>query len=1108
VTDPSNAVVAGVKVTLENQDTGLARTATTNAAGNFVFADLPVGTYRIEVTFAGFDPAVLTGIALNVADVRECNVQLSAGRVTEVVSVEASAYAVKTVGAEISGLVGGEQVRELPLNGRNFLQLTLLQPGVTPAEGLNTVNKGLLGGADISVSGGSTTSNMWLVDGADNVDHGSNRTILVYPSVDAIEEFKIQRNNYGAEFGQAGGAQVNVVTRGGTNAFHGSGYYFARRDSWNSTNYFLKQAGLPKAPLKWDDFGGTFGGPIVRDKVLFFLSYERNTDDRTDVRSGFVPTAAERSGDFSGPPIAGCTPEAPFDPLTGRPFPGNVIPADRLSPAGLAYLRLYQLPNNAPGSGCSNYVGTVPTPIHWDQIHARLDWNIDDRTRAMVRYTQDGWKADNSDLADPATSVVGSDWAQPSRSLVAQLNRIFGSSLTNTLTFSYSANVITVTRTGDSRAVDQVSSLLPTLYPASVKQWGGSAQPGSFFGVGPYGGLWNFAPWKNNQGLYVLKDDFSGVFGRHFFKAGLFLSTNAKNELAGPATVESVNLGGTTGSLTPDGYVPGLTSGNPVADVLLRGTVFGTSELRTLRNVKARWRDLELYAADSYKLTPRLTADFGLRLSHLEPTWMADDQQANFVPEAVDPALGNSPCNGMEYPPGTNPCPALGLAGGRDASTRALVPTRLLWVAPRLGIAWNVRGDGKTAVRGGVGLFYERERVNKGLSAGLNPPFSGTADVFRTLDANAPVVGDAASTYGAPGTAVETKVGNVHYWQWNVTLEHELFRNTLVELAYVGGRGLGLLGQANLNEVPPANRLAYAQTGDPTLRPLDGIAGIGNGDLPQWQHDRDSVYHGLQVAISSRFGRGSVLALGYTWSRLITTGSADSASSGFLDPAYAYTDGTRPNLNRARGATDRTHAFNASLVLALPKLQGESAFVRHTLGDWEGAAIVQAATGYPVTVGAWVPGLNGVGGTGYGQLQTPNRVVGQPCTVITANEVQWLNPAAFTLDGFAIGTNGTAGRNICIGPGLFQADAAIYKNIHLSSSVKLQLRFEVFNLFDTVNFLGASLNTSYFAGNAVFDTGNPATATRILSAKPPGDFGQLTAARDPRTIQLGIRLTF
>ncbi len=1107
VTDPSHAVIAGAKVALKNEATGLARTAVTNEAGNYSFADLPVGSYEVEVAFTGFKSAARTRIVLNVADAREVNVQLATGDIAEAVSVEASSYAVKTVGAEIAGLTSGDQVRELPLNGRNFLQLTLLQPGVTPTDGLNTANKGLLGGADISVSGGSITSNMWLVDGADNMDHGSNRTILVYPSVDAIEEFKIQRNNYGAEFGQAGGAQINVVTRGGTNTFHGSGYYFARRDSWNATNYFLKQAGLPRAPLKWDDFGATVGGPILKDKLHFFVSYEKNIDDRTDVRSAFVPTAAERAGDFSGAPLHDCTPAAPIDPRTGAPFPGNVIPADRIGSAGLAYLKLYQLPNTTPSSGCNNYVEAVPTPVSWDQINTRLDWNISNTTRVMVRYTRDGWKADNTVLwGDAPYSVVGSDWDQPGQSLVAQASRTIGSAMANTLTFSYSANVITAARVGDSALVDEINGLLPTLYPASVKERGGVGQP-YFYGAGPYGYLSNQAPWKNNQSFYILKDDFSAGFGRHFLKAGFFLSTNAKNEEPGNASQESVQFGGAIGTLAHGVYLPGLTSGNPVADMLLQGTVYATNELKTNKSVQQRWRDLELYLADSFKVTRRVTADFGLRLSHLEPPWMADDQQANFVPNAIDPALGNSPCNGMEYPPGMNPCPGLGLEGGEDAPTRSLVPVKFLWFAPRLGVAWDVFGDGKTAIRGGVGLFYERERVSTGLGLGLNPPISGTAAVTRTLDSNASVDGgEAAPEYGAPGSALETTPGNAHYWQWNVTVEHELLRNTLLELAYVGSRGLGLLGQTNLNEVPPENRLAYARTGDAALRPLDGITGIGNGDLALWQHDRSSIYHGLQVALNSRFGRGSVLALAYTWSKVISTGALDSAAGG-IDPVLLYTDSTQPKLNRARAGTDRTHMFNASLVLALPTLQDKPSFVRNVLGDWEFATIVQAGSGYPTSFGAWVPGLNGLGGTGNTQLQTPNRVVAEPCTVSTANELQWINPAAFTLDGFEIGTNGNTGRNICNGPGLFLTDASLYKNIRLGRRLKLQLRFEVYNLFDRVNFTGY-MNTFYNAENVVFDTGDAATATTVLSASPPGNFGQFTAARDPRTIQLGIRLMF
>jgi hypothetical protein len=249
-----------------------------------------------------------------------------------------------------------------------------------------------------------------------------------------------------------------------------------------------------------------------------------------------------------------------------------------------------------------------------------------------------------------------------------------------------------------------------------------------------------------------------------------------------------------------------------------------------------------------------------------------------------------------------------------------------------------------------------------------------------------------------------------------------------------------------------------------------------------------------------------VLALAYTWSKLITTSS--DTSSGGLDTDLLYTDSTQPGLNRARGTTDRTHMFSASLVLALPTLQDKSRFVRNMLGDWEFTTIVQAGSGYPVTVGASVTGLNGPGGTGITQLQTPNRVTGEPCTVSTANGTQWLNPAAFTLDGYQIGTNGTAGRNVCDGPGLFQADASLYKNIRLGPRVKLQLRFEVFNVFNNVNFLGYSLDTDYNAQNVVFDTGNPATATRIISATPQGTFGQLHKARDPRTMQLGIRLTF
>ena len=375
VTDQTKAVVPGATVTISSADTGLTRTAVTNGDGVYAVTDLPVGHYNLSVELQGFKTATHQNIVLQVAEDREINVVLEPGGLNETVSVQAEATPVKTVGGDVSSTITGQQVRELPLNGRNFLQLATLMPGVSAPDFLNVKDKGLLGGSDLSVSGSAVTSNMWTVDGANNNDVGSNRTILVYPSVDAIEEFKILRNSYSAEFGQASGAQINIVTRGGTNRFSGSGFYFGRNDALDAKNYFLVKANQPKDQLTRNDYGWTLGGPIMKDRLQFFASQEWNRETRGDPRAAFEPTAAERSGDFSGPSIPGCTGPTPVDPLTGQPFPGNKIPADRLSQGGLAFLQLYPLPNTTPGPGsCNNWVTSLNTPIDWRQDNVRLDY--------------------------------------------------------------------------------------------------------------------------------------------------------------------------------------------------------------------------------------------------------------------------------------------------------------------------------------------------------------------------------------------------------------------------------------------------------------------------------------------------------------------------------------------------------------------------------------------------------------------------------------------------------------------------------------------------------------------------------------------------------------
>lgn len=1122
VTDQTGGVMAGAKVTVTNEGTGLTRTANTNEAGNYSFSELPVGSYRVEVASEGFKSEIRSKIGVTVAEDRQIDVQMQTGAVTETVNVEVAAVAVDTTGGDIAGLMTGEQVRELPLNGRNFIQLTLLQPGVTAQQGLDTKSKGLAGGSDISVSGGSTTSNLWLVDGADNVDHGSNRTILVYPSVDAIEEFKIQRNNYGAEFGQAGGAQINLVTRGGTNEFHGSAYYYGRRDQWNSANYFLEQAGGGAAPLHWDDFGATLGGPIMKDKLHFFLSYEKNNDKRSDVRTSFVPTQAERNGDFSAAGIPGCTENKPIDPLTGQPFPGNIIPSNRIDPGGQLMMNLMSLPNATPtGGSCNNFVEAVSAPVKWSQINARVDYSMNDTTRMMVRYTQDSWTAQNTNLwGDDPFPVVGSNWDQPGKSLVAQLNKNIGSTGVNTLTFSYSANKIDVTRGGeDPEIVERLTAAIPTTYASDIKQRGGAGQPMAQWGsLGPYGGgiLWNQAPWLNNQDLFVIKDDYSAVFGKHFLKAGVLYSFNKKNEEPANTSQESVAATGTAGFLGPNGYVPGSDpTGNTIANWILSGVVWNTAEIRTNKSVQQRWKDLEFYVADSYKVSPRVTADLGLRFTHFTQPYMADDQMGTFDLASVDPALGNSPCNGMLYVPGKNPCPALGLAGGADGPNRSLQPTKALLVAPRLGAAWDVFGTGKTAVRGGFGLFYQRERLSAGLALGGNPPFSGTASVVRTLASNAPVIGDAAPSFGAPAAGIIQDAGNASAWQWNLSVQHEILRNTVLEVAYVGNKGRDLLGQTNLNEIAPANRLAYAQTGDAALRPLNGIAGIGTNNVTVTTRGRSSIYHALQTGLSSRFGRGSVATASYTWSKSIANTGINNADGPGFSNNNAFIDSTQPELDRGRGGNDRRHVFTGSVVLALPTFDDRSGFQKHVLGNWEVTSIVQAATGYPVDIVVGVPagldGTAGITGTGATGNQRPLVVEGEPCQANSSNKTQWLNPAAWTINGFAIGTNGNTGRNTCDGPSFVQWDAALYKNIKIGEKVQLQLRAEMFNVLNRANFLtsdNADARYTWNPENVVYDTGNAATATRVVSATPAGNFGQLNRVADPRIVQLGIRLRF
>jgi hypothetical protein len=1006
----------------------------------------------------------------------------------------------------------------------------------------------LFGSVDISFNGSPAVNNQWTVDGAGNNDIGSQRTILIYPSIDGIEEFKIQRNSYGPEYGGASGAQINIITKGGANQYHGDLYYFGRNDLLNAKNYFLQSGctvpsdtSCKKQLLRRNDFGYTVGGPIKKDKVFFFWSEEWNRERRGRVHHHCVPTAAERGGDFRTP---SCGP-VPVDPATGGAFPTpGVIPAARVSPGGQAYIATIALPNlSKPNASGDNWVDQVRIPVDWREENIRGDWNITKKTSLMLRFTQDAWL--NSLHADEAAGLWGDSdypalsdtWNQPGKMSVAKITTTISNTAVNDFQFSWSGNRIYISQAGDNPKLNSaINAGMPRLFPFTDKSHGTNVPEPTFWaGTTPSGLLGIQGPWVNRQDLFVWKDDFSKVSGKHTFKAGFLYSRNAKDETVGD---EGGGLWGDTpvdyngpGWTAPDpkvcgrggGWGPCRTdTGNFYADRLLRGETFGYDEVQRNSTALVRWRDYEFYGGDTFKVSRRVTLNYGARWSLIRAPYLDDNKYAGFSPAvyAAETSLAaNDSCRGMILAKGaTNSCAAIGSSATAPVfENRSLIHNNNHMIMPRFGIAWDVFGTGRFAIRAGVGQFESRDRLLAISMRSNNPPFGVGTGAVRTLDGPAggftqdvtiinPTLSDGktpnplhagnAAICSTQGCAFDAVLGGIPHqgvdpsskqatsWQWNLTAETALWKNSKLEVGWVANRGIHLQNAVDANQIPLANRLQAAQlavTGGKTgsLHPYPFTPG-GSTQITMWSHTGDSIYHSLQAMFSNKFQNNSMLQVAYTWSK-----NLGDTTFGYVNAQTVFADNTNHRANRGPVDFDRRHVLSATLIYNLPALTNKNAVLRHVAGGWESNSIVNYASGNAITV----QGSNGLGdasGTGTNGTFTgrPLRVFSQPCHV-SDDRAQWLNPKAFTWDGYRLATFGNTGPGQCAGPPVADVDFAIVKNWKMTERLKLQLRLEMFNVFNHPQFRFNGQNLGFNVGGCANFVAGPGGVGKVCDSNNP-----------------------
>ncbi len=1165
VQDSQGGVLPGVTVTLTSRTQGNVLTGVTDAGGRFVFPIVRPDTYTLQATLTGFKTAERTNLNVNANDrLATGPLTLEIGQLTEEVSVSSPVTPLQSVSGERSFTLQSAALTNIANNGRALFNFATLVPG---ALSQNTGNTELGSVSGFTVNGQRPNSNNITIDGVANIDTGDNGGNMATTNIDAVAEFKILTNAYQAEYGRAVGGQLQVVTKSGTQALHGSGYWYGRRSAWDANSYLNKRETpeVPKQKTARNDSGYTFGGPVAfpgfnaeKKKLFFFWSqeFQRRTNP-ANVRQTRVPTARERSGDFSQSVDSSGNP-FPFirDYSTGLPCgaadtrgcfqDGGVlgkIPASRLYAPGVAALNIFPTANFSGGSGL-NFTSQNPDSPKRREEMLRMDFQPTDSWRVTGRYMNNKedilqaygttWAGNGSDQLPTPTLFV-----HPGSNYMLSATGILNNSTSLEVSWGRAANSLNYQLQQEQlfRANAGVSAL-PLLYPSAVQA---DYVPWFVFRGGRTGNAGQYqtdrGPFTNQNITHDVIANLTKVWGAHSLKAGFYFQHSYKPQSIFASFNSQIDF--QDNSSNP--FDTGLSYANAATGVFnfyQQASKFALPEWN--------YKNIEWYVQDNWKPGDRVTLDYGVRFYALTPQWDTTLQASNFLPDQFNKSqaaklyypvcVGGAPGAGCQrrgmdptlvsaattptlantveerfigrLTPGSNRFNGSYQAG--EGITDQLQDGNAFRVSPRVGAVYDMTGEGKTIVRGGFGIFYDRPQGNMVFDMISNAPgvLNSRLDWGRLQDLTA-ASGDPNPTLSLNPTAFGFKPPRVN--QWNIGIQHKLIEEFILDVAYVGSTSSDLLRQVQINAVPfgatfkPENQdptRVPSTTPGATALPNDFLRPYqGYGNIRMWNYSGYADYKALQTSVTRRYARGFMVSGFWVWSKAQGINNTDFAAG-----VPNLSDEQTRALDYGLVDYDRTHNFTVNAIYQTPTVTSNKA-LGFLANDWQLSGVYRWTSGRPNTINFSIPGIGAANLTGTDG--NPNARIVLTCDPGTGYSSdpyrQFSDPSCFAPPQPGSTGNETP-RYFARNPPLNNLDLSVSKNVPMTHGMKFEVRLDIFNLLNTTQFTGLNSTVNFRSLTDRTITNLPYDAQGNLVQR--NGFGTINGAAIPRTLQLVTRLTF